>query len=132
MLSILAAAVAATASQPPVLPEALYLICMGEGQSPPRPAAASDNFQDVAEIDLHDGRWRLRGPTRLLPSTFGDGWRQIEKLKIDAHTVSGSVTVNFINRAILTLSRSTGHIELSDDAGSFSGMCDDTVLPESR
>ena len=132
MLALLAALVAVPASQPPVLPKALYLICTGEGQSPPKPKVAVEVFQDVVEIELRDGRWRLRGPTRLLPSTLGDGWRRVQEVKIDAHSVTGSVTVNFINRAALTLSRSTGNMELSDDAGSFAGTCDDTTVEESR
>ena len=127
MIAILTAAVLASAPQPPALPGELSVFCTGGGQLPPSPKVAAETFQDVVELSLQNGNWRVRGPTRLLPGGFGDGWYKLRNVKTDARLINGSVTINILSRATITLNRLSGRVSVSDSVGSFSGACDDTL-----
>ena len=108
-------------------PGRLSIICVGQGQHPAAPRVATDIFKDVIEIEHQDGRWRTRGPSRLIATGFGIGWRPLYGVQIDPKSVYGVVRINFLSRAELRLDRSTGVVKVSTDAGTFSGLCDDSA-----
>lgn len=82
-------------------------------------------FGDQVDVRLFAGDDRIRLPRTMLPPLHGgnDGWFKLKNLQVDARSIRGKASVNFMNNPNVFIDRVTGTISISGKAGDYSGQC---------
>lgn len=82
-------------------------------------------FSDQADFRLAQGTAQIRMPRSMLPPIHGgdDGWMNVKSLQVSDSEITGSVSVNPINRPKLRIDRRTGILTINGKAGSYTVEC---------
>jgi hypothetical protein len=82
-------------------------------------------FEDQVDIRLFSGEDRIRLPRTMLPALHGgsDGWFKLKNVVVDARSIHGKASVNFMNNPNVFIDRLTGTISISGRVGDYSGEC---------
>lgn len=82
-------------------------------------------FEDQLQLWIEGDAGKARMPRAMLPSIRGgeNGWFDIKDIKLTDNEITGTVTVNFMNKPKLVLDRLTGTVSLAGKAGQFNGRC---------
>lgn len=85
----------------------------------------AQDYADQVDIELSDGKGRIRLPRIVLPPIHGGngGWFDIEKLTVGSRTIEGSAAINFINKPKVHIDRATGTISITGMNGTYVGRC---------
>jgi hypothetical protein len=82
-------------------------------------------FEDQLQLWIEGDAGKARMPRAMLPPIRGgeNGWFDIKDIKVSDNEITGTVTVNFMNKPKLVLDRLTGTVSLAGKAGQFNGQC---------
>lgn len=83
-------------------------------------------FSGSGEVEIADGRARIRLPRPMMPLLRGDndGWFSIEDLFVNHREITGSVRINALNKPKVRIDRMSGLISIQGGLSDFSGQCD--------
>lgn len=89
---------------------------------------SKERFNDRLLLDLKLDAGRIRMPKSMVPpmnSGGTDGWWSLTDLKVSEDAILARLKLNFLNRPVVRIDRSTGDIEVSGFAGlNFRGSCE--------
>jgi len=82
-------------------------------------------FEDQLQLWIEGDTGKARMPRAMLPPIRGgdNGWFDIKDIKVSDNEITGTITVNFMNKPKLVLDRLTGTASLAGKAGQFNGQC---------
>jgi len=130
----------------PHQPDALTLICYGQGEHAvfsshsgyewndrrkhyeptQRVESANEQFQTGVQFEFRDGRGRIHLSDKMIPPLHSggvDGWWQLEDVQMSPDNITARYKVNGLNRLSVNIDRRTGMVEIKDKPG-FVGKCD--------
>lgn len=130
----------------PHRPDALTLVCYGQGQHAAysshlgyqwdekrkryepmqRMELGTDQFQTGVQFDFRDGGGRVHLTGKLVPPLHGggnDGWWPLEELQMTPERITARYHVNALSRPRVEIDRRSGLVEIKGSPG-FSGKCD--------
>lgn len=89
---------------------------------------SKEHFNDSLLLDLKGDGGRIRMPRSMVPPISGggaDGWWTLSDLQVSENTIQARFKMNFLNKPLVRIDRSSGDIEVSGFAGSnFRGSCE--------
>ena len=131
---------------PPLPPDAIVLVCYGEGSRPSaeshtgyqwnsrthhydpisRVESSTDHFHADLQIDIRGGEGRIHPTGKLVPplnSGGSNGWWPLTDLRVGPETISARYRLNPVNHPNVVIDRRTGSIAI-DGLGDFRGTCE--------
>jgi hypothetical protein len=89
---------------------------------------SKERFNDRLLLDLKMDGGRIRMPKSMVPpinSGGSDGWWSLTDLQVSEDAILARFKMNFLNKPVVRIDRSTGDIEVSGFAGlNFRGSCE--------
>jgi hypothetical protein len=97
----------------------------GDGASGVFTQQRAVGFEDQLQLWIEGDAGKARMPRAMLPAIRGgeNGWFDVKDIKVTDNEITGTVTVNFMNKPKLVLDRLTGTVSLAGKAGQFNGQC---------